>query len=191
MKVMVSVDPGLRACGVAVWVDGRLVGAWLEKNAIKVARGGEAWRTMAGAVVRHSAILAIQTAAARSLDYSSAERTLVVERPLVYPKQLGNAARRGGMKQDPNDVVRLNGVVGALVGRVDDTWAVVTPMPYQWKGKKKKLKVIDPAKYVSLGLSRAEAEVTVWPAASLRHNVLDAILLGKWWLGPGQRYVDE
>ena len=91
-QVLVA-DPGVRACGVSIWVDGTLTLACLVSNPVTKGGGPEAWIAMARAV---------QSIYPLGLD------TLVVE--------LQQKDHRAFFADDLFDVA---GVTGALVGAYD------------------------------------------------------------------------
>lgn len=147
--MILSVDPGLRGCGVALWGDGALVGAGYVRGPT-AGRGPAAWVEMARCV-------------AEWVGRDGAR--LVVEYPQVYV--------RARSKGDPNDLIQLAGVVGAISARFP-AWPVGY-LPAQWKGQLSK----------EICWARAERDLEVhelnrvkWPAKSLRHNVEDALALG-------------
>lgn len=157
MTTVVSVDPGLRACGVAVFHDGVLKRAAYVRNPEKKARGPEAWQTMAKAV--HD-----------WLDLEPVD-VLVLEVPQVY--------RAGQQKGDPDDLLQLAGVDGCVVGLVGaDT--VRAYLPREWKGQVPK--EIHNAR-VMKELTEEE-RLSIEPCApSLLHNVIDGIGIGLYFLG--------
>jgi hypothetical protein len=110
VSYVLSVDPGLRQCGVALWSSGGiLVRAWLARARTKPgAPIGERWRDIAQCVG------------------SGAVEKLVVERPQIYRMSPG----------DPNDLLNISAVLGALA--VSQGAEVVTYLPRQWKGNLKK-----------------------------------------------------
>lgn len=97
--------------------------------------------------------------------------TLVVEIPQVYSRGRG----------DPNDLVDIALVAGAVIGRL--CWAddVVLVRPAQWKGQRPK--GVDNALTLSCldDDERAIVDGVDCPR-SLRHNVIDAVGIGLWQL---------
>lgn len=152
-----AVDPGLRGCGVAYFADDKLRLAAYVVGKYQHGRGPEVWRGMASAVRKWWG----ETAA---LD------GLVLEVPEIYP---------GMPKTDPNDLIDLAGVDGALAA----AFAVpaVYYLPRQWKGQVPK----------EVGVLRALAHlsdeerkcVRPAPMKSLDHNVADAVGLGLYHVG--------
>ena len=97
---------------------------------------------------------------------------MVVEKMQVY--------RQGLAKGDPNDLIDLSILGGAL-------WATMKPLgasfpvPSQWKGQVPKEVLIE---RVMKDLTKQEdtilkSDIELIPS-SLRHNVYDAVCLGKW-----------
>jgi hypothetical protein len=155
MTVLLAVDPGLRGCGAALFFDGALTFAHYVRNPNREDRGPAAWRDMAEAVRLF--------AQGRLID------ALVLEVPQVYTRGKG----------DPGDLVELAGVDGAILGRLMPVQQYGYK-PREWKGSVPK--DIHHAR-VRKTLTEAERQILENSApASLRHNVLDAIALGKWWL---------
>lgn len=149
--MLVSVDPGLRASGVAVW-DGAGVLLWAGyvKGAV-AAPGAIAWEAMARAV------------------YHAVERYEPHELAIELPQTYGGRAARG----DTNDLIQLAAVVGAVATRL--RLATTVYRPADWKGGVRKEVT---AARVDESLSDNEKTRIEWPAASLRHNVYDALGIG-------------
>lgn len=156
-----SIDPGKWACSVAVWgEDGKLETAAYIKSKLKQEPGverPEIWRHTAKAVANYLLI-----------EHSQVLWGLVLEIPQVYEAY---------QDKDKNDLIDLAGVLGgistALVGVSEVEWA---PLPREWKGQLRKEHTRD---RVDRRLSDDEKARITWPsAASLRHNVYDAIHMG-------------
>jgi len=152
MKI-ISIDPGLEKVAFAVWDDaGKLRSAGLV-----IYRHGpgkervEKWRNIAEAT-------------ALTTGLSMGDNRLVAEIPQVYQDK----------KTDPNDLIDLAGIVGALAGKLSGTveWS---PLPREWKGQIPKEIT---QKRVLKRLAADEMERIQWPIKSLAHNVYDAIHLG-------------
>lgn len=151
---LVAVDPGLRECGIAVFVDGKLVRAALARNAEKKVRGPKAWCSMAASV--------LVAAGSASPDL------VIVERMRI---------NRG---VNPDDILELQGVAGAVcvrlsapdqIGYLAREWGGAVPKPVKNARVESKLTpdelaAIDPA-----------------IPASMRNHVLDAIGIGLYHLG--------
>lgn len=90
--------------------------------------------------------------------------SLIMEIPQIYV----------GPKTNPNDLLDLAGVQGAIAGA---TMAPVewSPLPREWKGQLPK--EVSVAR-VEAKLSTPEKTLIEWPAKHLKHNVYDALHLG-------------
>ncbi len=155
MSILLAIDPGLRGCGAAVFHDGVLFEASYVRSPAKTGNGPKAWRAMAEAV--------------RLFAQGHLIDALVLEVPQVYTRGKG----------DPDDLIELAGVDGAILGRLMPVQQYGYK-PREWKGSVPK--DIHHAR-VRKTLTEAERQILENSApASLRHNVLDAIALGKWWL---------
>lgn len=155
---VVSLDPGLRGCGIAVFEHRILYRAWYVRSPNKRDRGAEAWYDMAERV--QSEWLE------RIPSRLSAVDTLVLEVPQVYW-----GAKRGG---NPSDLIQLAGVVGAVSFGIP---AFKKPcfLPREWKGQTPK-DVHNKRVLAELGALEVES---IEPCGkTLLHNVLDAVGLG-------------
>lgn len=174
--IVISIDPGLRACGVAIWreslepytngCDGaRLVYRLLAAAHVKSksqARDAQAWIAMSDAVGSY-----VENYAA---PYAFEEFSLVIEFPQTY----GGRSAKG----DTNDLLQLSAVVGAICqdfsryqGLNLSVWK-----PSEWKGNVPKEAT---AARALAKLTEEEYKQIDWPAASLKHNVSDAIAIGQ------------
>lgn len=153
----IAIDPGLRGCGVSVWTDrGELCGASYIPGA-KEGRGPQAWRVLAEAVARYACSVA---------PYG--QINLILEVPQVYV--------RARSKGDPNDLIQVAAVVGALTGKLMVPGAdCVAYLPAEWKGQTPK--EITTAR-AQAALQADELSEVKLPAKSLQHNVWDAVALG-------------
>lgn len=152
---LIAVDPGLRACGVAVYRDSTLTRAMFVVSPERTLRGGPAWVAMAWAVAQQV--------------NSESWTTAVVEFPQQYEGEESKVDRR--------DLSELTAVAGAvtlvLSARASVVW---TPVPREWKGQVPK--DVHGRRILSR-LTPAEAYRVEWPSAErFRHNVTDAIGLG-------------
>lgn len=152
MKI-ISIDPGLEKVAFAVWDE---AGTLTHASLVIYKHGpgkerAEKWRTIAEVTAIHSGM-------------SMGENLLIAEIPQVYRDK----------KSDPNDLIDLAGVVGALAGKLSGTveWS---PVPREWKGQIPKTVT---QTRVKKRLSQAERDRVDWPIPSLCHNVYDAIHLG-------------
>ena len=155
--MLLSIDPGLRGCGVAAWGDDKqLLRAAYVKNPDEAA-----WLPMVEAVKREFKNL---------LNYIT---YVAIEIPQVYVQ-----AR---WKGDPNDLIQLAGLVGCFCGALDGTGHKLYK-PAEWKGQvKKEITEMRARKR----LSATELAVVELPKAAhgLAHNVWDSVALGLFHLG--------
>ena len=163
MTMVVSIDPGLRACGVAIFWDGVLVRAAYVKNPEKKARGPEAWKAMAQAVYEWMSDT-------NKPGWTKRPHVLVLEVPQVY--------RAGQQKGDPDDLIQLAGVDGCVVGLIGPD-VVRAYLPREWKGQVPK--EIHNAR-VMRELTEEEKAAIEPCAPSLLHNVIDGIGIGLYFL---------
>ena len=154
MTVIVAIDPGKTACGVAIAVDGVLVKAGYPTP--KKYRLEKPPREVVWARSVHAAndFLRIEHAIGR-ID------RLVIEMPKVYP---------GMPNTDLNDLLDLAAVVGGLLEVIYYNEARLVH-PQEWKGQVPK-KVMN-ARVLSK-LSSAE-QATIEYAGAKTHNTLDAV----------------
>ncbi|NPD29210.1 hypothetical protein [Corallococcus exiguus] len=163
---LVSIDPGLRHCGVALFdvPSASLLCAGLPKNP-KPAHGAlslASWASMSSAV---------QTwLRPRVLDEPF---QLVIELPRVYA-----AAHQRG---DQNDLIQLAGVVGTLGAALSLVTERRSVFPRDWKG------TLDADAFIERIKQRLESaehlRVELPAAHDLHHNVWDAIGIGLHALG--------
>ena len=154
---MICVDPGLRGCGVAEFVEGNLTRAAYVKNPREYGRGYEAHRTMSRAVWNWIG--------------SGAFERVIIEFPRIYP---GSAQQKG----DLNDLLDIAGVGGAIADAC--LTSVEAVIPSDWKGQVPK--DVMTARISKAILQNERAGIEKCPA-SLMHNVLDAVGIGMWKLG--------
>lgn len=158
--MLVSVDPGLHVCGVALWSDGELSEAWLAVAPTDPPPLGYLpWEWMAKAVARDLADRTPRLGA-----------DLAIEVPQVY--------HQSKLKGDPNDLIDIALVAGAVATRVAAYHGGVTTTyrPQAWKGSTPKKVMVE---RIKAKLS-AEEHLRVVPprAAALAHNVWDAVGIG-------------
>jgi hypothetical protein len=172
VSVLVSVDPGLRHCGVAVFEDGILVNAGLVKNPEKTGRGVNVWRSMSGAV-------------ASFVNRQGDVESVALEVMQVYGGPRG---------EDPNDLLELNAIQGAVLGVLEPWGPCGSYLPRQWKGQIDKTimcrRIVKPGRLsdqelTNAGLTRCpivkktDLGVTHREVSdSLLHNVIDGIGIG-------------
>lgn len=168
---VIAVDPGIRGCGVAVfdWSSGAVYSELAKAEYVRNSSVPDApARALAAVLMAYAVMTAVGPV--REDDQ------VVLEWPRVYWSRIRSGAARG----DPNDLLPLAAVCGALATRgVPHCYA-----PSEWKGQL--------PKDVCRGRVRARlnaAEREVLDAAeraagkSLAHNVADAVGLGLHHLG--------
>lgn len=157
------VDPGLHACGCAVFIDRQLFRAKLIGCGFKLKNSPAGWRAMGEAVW--------QWAGAMGID------RVVVERM---------AARFGDAPSRTLALHGLTGVTGAICAHVIGDLECAGYFPQEWEGSLKRDGEFDPVvERIQSRLSPEELARVELPAASLAHNVWDAIGLGLHDLGRG------
>ncbi len=117
MSILLSIDPGLRACGCAVFNNGILLRAALVKNPEKKLRGPQAHVPMADAVLKWFL----------GTEYVLGPDELALEYPRVYPNHSNKRS------EDPNDLIELAGIDGALAFCFDTKTRHY--FPADWKGQ--------------------------------------------------------
>lgn len=150
--MLVSIDPGLRHCGVAVFSDsGELQKTYLIRNKEKTERGPKVWKSMAQEV---------------RLGVPGTFSTLVIEVPQVYSARFA--------KGNPADLIELAGVDGALsiCLPADEVFGY---LPRVWKGQVPK---DIHNQRIEKTLTSAERTCVIELSATLRHNVWDAVGIG-------------
>lgn len=160
MSVLVSVDPGLRGSGVAVWRDRVLVAAAYVRSPEKKVRGPQAWCAMADSVAFYVKPFTVDT--------------LVIEVPQVYRATVFNGV-------NPANLIEVAGVDGAIAQAVQ----AVNRYPYlprEWKRQDDKA---DTQHKIEAELSDGEKAAIEPCAESLIHNVYDGIGIGLWHLRRG------
>lgn len=158
MRRIISIDPGLSKVAFAVWdpETGELDYAGLARTVFPAGmERAEKWREMAWQVDNEL-----------GLSEVGLEDSLVLEIPQIYP---------GPRAEDPNDLIDLAGVLGAICGKMQDGQVEWSPLPREWKGQLPKEIT---QQRVDLRLSQGEKNKIIWPIKSLCHNVYDAIHLG-------------
>lgn len=162
---MLAVDPGIRGCGVALFEGPTLVAcAYVFNKAKEGNRAAEA-ADMARAI-------GVEFVMGRVID------ELVVEWPRVYATRL----RKGEMDgQDPNDLIALSAIDGALAYRMGVK--TTSYVPSEWKGQMKK----EPCHArIKSRLNPRELAILMDAdndAKSKAHNVYDAVGIGLHHLG--------
>lgn len=157
---LLAVDPGLRACGCAVFSDGALVAASYVCSTL----GRE---TAAQAVATARAVAAYAQRLCGVVD------EVALEWPVVYATRI----RRGLAGADPNDLLGLaavDGAVAALVGAPSVTYA-----PREWKGQMPHGALEARVRSrLDAGELRVLNDAVAALPASKSHNVVDAVGVG-------------
>ena len=157
---LVSLDPGLRGCGVAWWnVYGDLRHVAYVRNPEKTGDGPRAW-----------------TGYERVSLWDKRTDYFVSEVPQVY--------RAGASKGDPDDLLQLAGVVGVFSVLVTADVRIGVK-PREWKGQVPK--DVHHARLVKTLTPEEMAMVERAAPPSLRHNVLDAVGIGRYFFRTHRR----
>jgi hypothetical protein len=161
--VLLAIDPGLRGCGVACFRDtgpaegiAELLRAGYAAGSPNAVRS-EAWLTTVRAV--------------KEFVGSDRVTELVVELPQVY--------RFSRSKGDPNDLIQLAAVVGALCEAFAPAQQRIY-LPAEWKGQVSKDVLWERA---CKRLTPEEEGRVVCRQKTLLHNARDAVVLGLQALG--------
>ncbi|RJS14631.1 hypothetical protein DRW03_34725 [Corallococcus sp. H22C18031201] len=170
--ILVSLDPGLRECGVALFdVDtGELLAAGMPTNPEKRARGLAAWAPMGTAV---AAFVSSHLAPLRT-DSAAVSVTVACECPQVYTA--------GKSKGDPNDLIELAGVVGRVAGALGAA-TETSVLPREWKGTLDGDVMVERIKSRLSERPHEHLRIQLPRAADKQHNVWDAIGVGLHVLG--------
>lgn len=161
MSRLIAIDPGTTACGWAEFTHGFLARCGLV-------------RTQARELPLRASGLSLQLA--RLIPFEP-DTTLAIERPEVY--------RQRFLKGDPNDLIAVAIVVGSILSTFPPA-KVLLPLPKEWKSNVPK-DVTERRLRKNLSseeLGRLIEHLEPVPP-SLRHNVFDAVALGRWALSNG------
>lgn len=165
--MLISVDPGLNHCAVALWTEeGELARALLIRNPSakdKKLPRPEIWSAGGSAVVRKISSFSYLVA---HLDPIK----IAIEIPVVR--------QRGSGKGDPNDLIDVAGVAASFVQAAKNGLGAVVvwaPKPEEWKGQLPKAVTQE---RVEAKLSDVEKTRIENPGPGLMHNIYDAIHLG-------------
>jgi hypothetical protein len=154
MTHLVSLDPGLRGCGVAWWhASGNLTHVAYLRNPVKKCDGPAAL-----------------------MGYDSV--VLYDNRPDYFISEVPQVYRAGASKGDPDDLIQLAGVVGVFSALFSAT-TYTGVKPREWKGQVPK--DVHHARLVKTLTPEDLAMVEAAAPPSLRHNVLDAVGIGRYW----------
>jgi hypothetical protein len=176
---LLAVDPGLRACGCAVFSDGVLIAAGLPAGAARASlteklkgtadpNALDMHRPDERAEVFVSMARAVRAWAA---PYGTISE-LAIEMPRIYPRGSQREEKRG---TDPNDLLHLTAVVGAICAAFASAETTVY-LPSEWKHGNISKEIQHPRVLARL----APAELATIPklAASRLHNVMDGVAIG-------------
>lgn len=149
--VLVSLDPGKRASGYAIWVDRELAACGLAKQA--------------GDLLYHWASYPDRACFGRSWPGAA-----IMEMPKIYDR------RR--WKGNPNDLIPISAAGALMLGALrPNVFAVV--IPEDWKGQVPK-EVQNNRDRKALSAAELAVLDSAPVAASKLHNVIDAIGIGLW-----------
>lgn len=171
MKVAVGIDPGLRACGVAIAdvQTSAIQRAWLVRNPEREDDAAAAWEAMARAIAAE--LDAAMQAIANEHGSASVE-VLAVERQAIR-----GDPRRGLITRNPGQIIGLAHVVGAIVPLIPARVKVAV-WPQSWNGNLKKEKS---TATVLRSLSAEEMQrVEGAHLSTTGHNVIDSAGIAKW-----------
>ena len=167
---LIAVDPGLNATGWARFEASRLKACGL----LCAKTGGEGIYKALWMARRVSAL----AWASGGIANPPADLLLAIEQPQIYMQR----KQRG----DPNDLIALAVVVGAIAASIPDAHCILVP-PRRWKGtipKERSLEDYVIHHRVCSHLSETESGIYTGTiqdiALSLRHNVADAVGIGLW-----------
>lgn len=154
IKWLVSLDPGLRHAGVAVFKNEWLHQCTLISNPEVTVRGPPAWETMADEMTRYLSQFEFWP-----------NCTFVGEMPQIYRNAYYN----------PDDILQLAACLATCSYQCKGP--KYTYLPRQWKGKLVKEKH---HKLIEYSMMRDEMELyeKLKAPATLKHNVMDAIGVG-------------
>lgn len=160
--LVLCIDPGLRACGVALFdTDGRLRRAGLPQNAIRKERGPRAWNGMAQAVWAWYEGLRI----GYDPDHVRVEGQVVDSRT-----------------PNANDMLEVSGVAGACAALWLDSQISSPGAPENWKSSIDKKAMTERIRGRILESPAEWANLDNVPE-SLRHNMFDAVGIGLKYFG--------
>lgn len=148
---LLSIDPGKKAIGWAMFTENPLQ------------KGGDLW---ACGLVRGDDLKDLIKAIASCLVGA---RRAIIEIPQVYQQR-----HWGG---DPNDLIDVALVAGAVAGRL--LCPVEFVKPHAWKGTRKK-RICHALTRKTLTDDEWSIVESVDAPSSLRHNVIDAVGIGLW-----------
>ena len=155
--VLISIDPGVHGCGVAIWIDSKLQAAGYAAERRGLRTTAEAVRLFV------------------SQNCSPRVERLVVEVPQVY--------RPSEQKGDQKDLIDLTFVAGQVAGILENVTrcSTLTVQPREWKGQAPK--PVSRARSIA-ALDADEENAVVLPRSRKKQlDVWDAVGIGLWRLG--------
>jgi hypothetical protein len=167
LKILLSIDPGTRGTGVALFHDGKLHAAEYVRNPYKEGSGPRECAAVAQAV------------SAWAAEHVGPVFPVHMDVMLEFPQTYGGRASTGNTEA-LFPLAAIDGALAALFSYAN----VMHCLPHSWKGS------IDPdaiVERVKDRLSVEEKSRIVLPAAGLQHNVFDAIGVGLKFLGRFER----
>ncbi len=164
--IRIGIDPGVRECGVAIETSD----AWPRYGIGRIVRS--AFIVRSSAPTLHERAIHMAHTVTHGRMHELVEISVCVEGQQVYPSERS--------KGDPNDMIKVAIVAGAMLGALATHAVVVAsalPLPRQWKGNTPK----------AIHHERLARDFPHWvePVAadtpkSLQHHVWDAVGLLEW-----------
>lgn len=155
---MITIDPNLRGCGVAVWGSEGLVRADYVVNPDRSGRGYETYTSMAVKVGHYLAPVSFGP--------------VLIEMPRIY----GSVHEKG----DPNDTLDVLGVGAAVALALRNYGPVQHVFPSEWKGTLKKKAMLE---RIWSKLTLHEQKQIQQTNKADTEDILDAVGIGLWKLG--------
>ena len=155
---LIAIDPGTKLCGWARFDEGAFSSCGLVRTKARVFM--EQLKTLTMGLVMDPIFI-------------DSAQTVVIERPEVYRSRF--------LKGDPNDLISVAIVVGAIARTASPFATIHMPLPKEWKGQVPK-EVTERRLHKQL----TKPEFVLMSGClegvppSLRHNVTDAVSLGFW-----------
>ncbi len=175
---MITIDPNLRGCGVAVWFRGNLVSAnYVKSKNESRGRGYKIYKDLAASVT--SDLHSVNSELAQMARGRVLGDPLIIELPRFY----GSTHEKG----DPNDLIDVCGVGAACATAIatqhtqwGSTCNVEHVFPSEWKGNVKKSIMLE---RIWSKLSDAEKAVVQKTNKSDTEDILDSVGIGLFKLG--------
>ncbi len=148
--MLVSIDPGVKVAGIALWENSDLMAAWLVKS--------DQYRMGCAVIGEISSRVPVELISA-----------LAIEKPQIY--------HQSKLKGDPADLIELAIRVGAIISHVDPCGdRTTTYLPQAWKGSSPKDVMVERIKRRLMSDECARVELP--RAKGVAHNVWDAVGIG-------------